>query len=337
MGTGRRREIDICKGILTVTMILCHCIQFFGNETEGVQKILADVINLATFSGFLFCFGYVSDIAYYRKEWKESAGKMLKNAVRLLAAFYISGIAYVAFVEQKIFRWDFITEVLFLEKFPGWSEFLASFAVLMLVGILAYPVLKRINVWILLGGILLSGVLCWIPYENVHNSWLALLVGSGDFTTFPVLQYFVYFVWGIWMCRKDKVWSKWIMLGTIGISSPCVVFWVRHGYLPERFPLSWMFLGGGSVLVYAYYLISVGLEKNHEKCKMISWIAAWLEKVGESSLYYLLLSNLLIFALDGSHFSFRSEGYAYGFFVVVILVISYLEWLREGKTKSIVK
>jgi len=81
MGTGRRREIDICKGILTVTMILCHCIQFFGNETEGVQKILADVINLATFSGFLFCFGYVSDIAYYRKEWKESAGKMLKNAV----------------------------------------------------------------------------------------------------------------------------------------------------------------------------------------------------------------------------------------------------------------
>ena len=87
MGTGRRREIDICKGILTVTMILCHCIQFFGNETEGVQKILADVINLATFSGFLFCFGYVSDIAYYRKEWKESAGKMLKNAVRLLAAF----------------------------------------------------------------------------------------------------------------------------------------------------------------------------------------------------------------------------------------------------------
>lgn len=127
------------------------------------------------------------------------------------------------------------------------------------------------------------------------------------------------------------------MLGAIGISSPCVVFWMRYGYLPERFPLSWMFLGGGSVIVYTYYLISAGLEKNHEKCKMISWIAAWLEKVGKSSLYYLLLSNLLIFALDGSHFSFRSEGYAYGFFVVVILVISYLEWLREGKTKSIVK
>ena len=91
------------------------------------------------------------------------------------------------------------------------------------------------------------------------------------------------------------------------------------------------------MIVYGYYLISAGVERVREKYKIFGQIAAWLEKVGKASLYYLLLSNIFLFALDGSHFSFRSEGYAYAFFVIVILVISYLEWLRDGKKKSIVK
>ena len=75
----RKREIDIQKGMLTVAMMLCHCIQFFGKEEYGLQKILVNLINLSTFSGFMFCFGYTNQIAYYRKEWKNSFGKMLKT------------------------------------------------------------------------------------------------------------------------------------------------------------------------------------------------------------------------------------------------------------------
>ena len=72
----RKREIDIQKGMLTVAMMLCHCIQFFGKEEYGLQKILVNLINLSTFSGFMFCFGYTNQIAYYRKEWKNSFGKI---------------------------------------------------------------------------------------------------------------------------------------------------------------------------------------------------------------------------------------------------------------------
>ena len=73
MTRGRNREIDICKGILTVTMILGHCIQFFGFEEQGVQKILVNVINLTTFSGFLFCFGFVSNLLIMRTEASKPA------------------------------------------------------------------------------------------------------------------------------------------------------------------------------------------------------------------------------------------------------------------------
>ena len=186
MAGERNRSVDICKGILTVTMILGHCIQFFGFEEEGLQKILVNVINLTTFSGFLFCFGFVGNLAYYEnRTFRRSAWKLAKNAARLLIAFYVSGIAYMAFVEDKIFRWDFITEILLLKRYPGWSEFLASFAAMMAAGILLYPLMKRMNGWILAGIAVVSGAACFLPYGEIHNSWLALLAVPGILPPFP--------------------------------------------------------------------------------------------------------------------------------------------------------
>lgn len=328
---GRRREIDICKGILTLTMILCHSIQFFGFEDKGLQSILAAIINLATFSGFLFCFGYAGNLAYYQKEWKQSVWKMGKNALRILIAFYISGLAYVILVQQKIFRWDFITEILLLKKFPGWSEFLASFAAVLLVGILLFPVLKRMNRWMMGAVVIISAVSCFLPYDRVHNSWLALFVGSRDFITFPVLQYGVFFAAGIWMCKKKIGWNLWILLGSIAASVPYLYIYLHDGYLPERFPPSVYFIGGGCVFVYLYYLLSIGLEKTREKNRVLEWIASYLEQTGRDSLHYLLMSNILIFALAGSHFSYRSENYAYAYFVIILLLISYLGQLKSKR------
>ena len=166
VSTGRKREIDILKGILTITMILCHSIQFFGVEKDPVQGLLVNVINLTTFSGFVFCFGYVGEMAYFQKSWPTAAKKMGKNVLRILIAFYLSGIAYVALVEGKIFRMDFIREVLFLQKYPGWSEFLVSFSAMLLIGIVCFPVFKRMNGKILILCALISSGFCFLPYER---------------------------------------------------------------------------------------------------------------------------------------------------------------------------
>ena len=119
----RKREIDIQKGMLTVAMMLCHCIQFFGKEEYGLQKILVNLINLSTFSGFMFCFGYTNQIAYYRKELEKQFWKNAENVCRMLIAFYISGIAYVALVEGKIFRWKFVAEVVMLKNIRAGRNF----------------------------------------------------------------------------------------------------------------------------------------------------------------------------------------------------------------------
>ena len=152
----RNQEIDIMKGLLTLAMILCHCLQFFGKEDAGIEKILVNVINLTTFSGFLFCFGFVCCLAYFQGDTKRGIAHMLRNMIRLLLAFYISGIAYMAFKEQKIFRKDFLWEILTLRRYPGWSEFLASFAAVLLAGAVLLPVLRKTNGWVVIAAALIS-------------------------------------------------------------------------------------------------------------------------------------------------------------------------------------
>lgn len=329
-GTGRRREIDILKGILTVTMILCHSIQFFGVEKDLIQGMLVNVINLTTFSGFIFCFGYVGELAYFQKSWGKAAKKMGKNILRILIAFYLSGIAYVALVEGKIFRTDFIREVLFLKKYPGWSEFLVSFSAMLLLGILCYPLFKKVDGKILILWVLLSGGLCFLPYDKISNSWMALFVGSRHFVTFPVLQYSFFFAAGIWFCRNKIRWKWQLLVLCACLEIPCFYCYMTTGYLPERFPVSVQYLFGGCLFVYLYYLLACFLEKL--QIGLVKKAIGYFERVGAESLYYLLFSNLLIFALDCSNFSFRSVGYGYIYFVVILLVIGYFRHiLSAGK------
>ena len=321
VSTGRKREIDILKGILTITMILCHSIQFFGVEKDPVQGLLVNVINLTTFSGFVFCFGYVGEMAYFQKSWQTAAKKMGKNVLRILIAFYLSGIAYVALVEGKIFRMDFIREVLFLQKYPGWSEFLVSFSAMLLIGIVCFPVFKRMNGKILILCALISGGFCFLPYERITNSWLALLVGSRHFVTFPVLQYSIFFAAGVWFCKNKIRWKWQLLVLCICLGIPCFYSYAQTGYLPERFPVSVWYLFGGCLFAYLYYVLACFLEK--VRGRIGKKVIGCFERIGAQSLFYLLFSNLMIFALDCSSFSFRSVGYGYTYFIVILLVTGY--------------
>lgn len=314
------------KGLLTVAMILCHCIQFFGNEGVGTQKQLVNLINLTTFSGFLFCFGYVSELAYYRKDFKTAAWKMGKNAVRMVIAFYISGLSYIALAERKTYQWQRVEAVLKLRVFPGWSEFLASFAAVLLIGIVLYPLMKRMNWKLFLAFLAASLAGCWlIPYGEIHNSYLALLIGSNDYVTFPVLQYGIFFAAGVWFSKEKISWEKKTLLGAILFGIPFFLYYEQHdSWLPGRFPPSVCFICGGIFGVYVYRLVSLLLAWLAEKNKIADIVMTSIENIGMNSMFYLILSNLLIFTVAGSNFTYRSIKFAYWYFGIVLCIIYFL-------------
>ncbi len=126
----RNVELDMFKLLLVVGMIAAHVFQLLynGDMYSRIVGKFSLFVNAITFSGFLFAFGCATQLAYLRKpKDKILRGKLMKNGVRLLLAFYLSGFAYTA----KNLSVIEAVKILCLWRIPGYSEFLLSFAMLM--------------------------------------------------------------------------------------------------------------------------------------------------------------------------------------------------------------
>lgn len=138
----RDRSIDMLKTLLVIGMILAHCIQLIGKPTPLTNAISTGV-NLITFSGFLFCFGYAVSIAYLGKSKDYVKNKIIRNCIELLIVYYISGISYELFVTKQLSLIK-LMKILILLHIPGYSEFLAGFFVLNLLTLIFFNQIVKI-------------------------------------------------------------------------------------------------------------------------------------------------------------------------------------------------
>jgi len=293
---GRESAIDLFKGLLVIGMVYGHSLQFFSDPAvyPNVQRII-DFVNLITFSGFVFSFGYVSQLAYYSKSLSRSAPRMLITALKTLLAFYISGLAFRLFHDGRLLEWDNIRPILLLEDIPGWSEFLVSFTYLMLLGLILFVPLSRLveRKWLAFAAAGLLLVSTWFPYEAVHEPQIGLLIGTRDFASFPPVQYFPYYLIGMLFARYRIGWD-WRVLAVAALAFGAFLWkLVGGGTLPERFPPSVYWIVGPALILYGYYLLSRLLAR-------YSRPFAPIEAMGRNVLAFLVLTNVLIFALKNN-------------------------------------
>lgn len=316
--------IDCFKGILTLQMILAHCFQFYSVlDSEKGWLFVTDYINLTTFSGFVFAFGYASYNAYIKKELKTGLKKILRNIVRLLIAFYISSFAFVIFIEGMFFRKDKILDILLIKRLAGWSEFIIAFAGVLVLTILLMKVLKSNNIKFLILISCISLISCSIPAKEVP-AILGIFIGGQGSAYYPVIPYYLYFIIGIYFVRNQVKFNPFV-LGTAILGTGYTVYsyiFVSKGW-PSRFPLSLAWLTGAMLFLYGYYLLSILIEKKR--------YFQWLGTIGKYSLYYLLMSNLIIFSLKRSIFYKLSVTYSLGLYVVILLIIWYTLGLVRGR------
>src|SRR5690625_5037399 len=185
----RDDSIDYLKGILVIGMVYTHVLQFFshGDFFPSIFYI-TEFFNLITFSGFVFCFGYVCQLAYYRKSFTQVFKNMFMTGLKVLIAFYISGIAFLIFVENQPMRMETIELVILFRSIPGWSEFLISFALIILIGLLLFNVVVWISNRLIIfwTTIILLLATTFINYDLIHSTYIALFIGTIHFPTFPV-------------------------------------------------------------------------------------------------------------------------------------------------------
>ncbi len=322
-------ELDYFKGILVIFMVLCHCIQFFGHEGEIVQGTITTIINLTTFSGFFFAFGYAHQLSYLDKDYKAVVGRMLIGTVKILIAYYISGICFYAFAKDMIYNPDTVLDVILFRAFPGWSEFLVSFVMLNLLVIIFFKLIKKANYVVLIIWAAVSVLLCFIPYEAVTSSVLSLFIGSTHFVTFPVLQYSVFYIAGVVVAKKGLKPNFKMFIISLIPTVAFIVYYAVGGHQPSRFPPHFLYIFGSALVLVFYFFVSYKLLRFKD-----TRVVKLLEQFGGDSLYYLLISNILIFALSGSSFSYRSFGYATISWIILLAVSVYIKTLVAKLNKN---
>ena len=115
------------------------------------------------------------------------------------------------------------------------------------------------------------------------------------------------------------------------LKHPCIWYCWKYNGLPGRFPPTALFIGGGALGVWIYHLLAGALGKI-KSVTIIGKPVEVLSFIGRNSLYYLLMSNLLIFAVAGSKFKYRANEYAYVFYFVLLAILTYLErQIRKNK------
>lgn len=268
-------------------MITAHCIQLLAFHPKSPAETISVFINLITFSGFMFAFGYGVGLSKRTKDW----GQRLWPVLLLLLATWVSELAFEMLVDRKTLTPDLLVSLLTLSRLYGWSEFLASFTVLYLIIAIARPVLVALGSnWLLL---VLAIAACFASTYVVVSQdipAMATIVGTRNFASFPVLAYLPWFLVGIAFARRPQLprWIEWA-LAAIGTGAFAYIVWRNGGELPERFPPSIIWVVGAALPLVIYLLIARGLARLP--------IPAGLLQPGRHVLAALLVSNLTIFAL----------------------------------------
>ena len=300
----RDRSVDLQRGILVVLMLYAHLLQFFG-DLQRFPSIHFWVmgISLLAFPAFVFCFGRTAALAYLKKPFRQALPRMGRTFGRCLAAFYVSGAAFRVLREHRPLEAETLRGILLLSDIPGWSEFLIAFALLMLSAILLFPLLRQLarRRWLWLPLSLPCALCCFLPYDRVTLPQLALLIGGKNLVTYPIVQYFPFFLAG--MAYADASFRERLGMGgaALAFSAAGLVRYVRHG-LPERFPPHWAWI------VLPCFAIALLTALCHGLCRLpgekywlpVEWLRRALCRLGGASLYYLVGSNLALFTLAGA-------------------------------------
>lgn len=289
-GPSRLSFLDIFKGLLVIIMLLDHVVKTnYPVNTFGLN-VITWVGDLSVFPGLLLSFGYVAQRVYFSDLDQIPTARILKTIARIFIAYFISAIMYRFIVDPGTMDLGILPGIITFADIPSYSEFFVTFGISLLIAfILVRPldfiVSSRYTFLIIIAIILLS---TFLPSEHIVSSQLGLLLGTREFTTFPVLQYSVFFLIGMRFAVRGHARDRWFILAGIGLLS--LTFFRFAVGPPERFPPSLVWILGSFSFAYTIYLIAHRIDRSR-------YPTGVFEFYGRHALATLLLSNLVLFIM----------------------------------------
>ncbi len=324
-GTGQRdNALDMMKGWLAALMVASHLTYAVPFEwKDGFNTY----VNLTTFSGFMFCFGYVCWKAYIEKDREDIAKRLGKGALKSLLAFYICGIGY--YVRGTVQDWE---SVILLQRLPGMTEFLFSFSLMYILILIFRGQLKKLSLENGIGISVISlAAIVIFPFEIITDPVMGSIFGTTSYYSFPLMAYLVYFIMGSLLAKYQVVFEKCLFLLTCVSTGTFFYFCRRNGTLPGRFPPTVWWILGGSLFIYIYYCIFKLISQKGMEIKPLVFM-------GRHTLVFLVVSDLLLFILWNNlidekiweTISVNRWGLRYLVYIVISFIVSWSGiWVNE--------
>lgn len=286
----RAHNIDLMKTLLVAGMILSHAFGLLSNKSY-LASVIIKYVNLITFSGFMFIYGYNVYNAYIIK----NKNIKIKNIVILLLSFWLCSMSYSYFIVQTYDINNYIS-ILRLSKISGYAEFLVTFIVLELLILFFKKGLKTIsdsNTYLVIA-IIISLVFTIVPPVNKDIPYLNIFIKTNSIS-FPLIPYLNLFFLGIYFAKNKPKYN-------LKLSMTLAIFTAIHysldvfDYSP-RMPISLTYVLGSYMFVYLYYYFTKYIYSRKRICNILNKINI----IGKNSLYSLVISNIILFIIANIH------------------------------------
>ncbi|MCE5239894.1 acyltransferase [bacterium] len=311
--------IDVFKGLLVLGMIYGHAACLLGVREVSVARAVMGILSVFTFPGFLFCFGYATDLAYLSRPLGQVWRRLLVTGLRILLAFYISAACFRLLVSETVLSPAVLGRIVTLSDVAPYSEFLIAFALYMLLALVCFKPIRALLerpplFWGLMVALLGTTL---IPYDRIRSVHLGLLIGTAATPTYPVVQFAPYFLIGAFFHRHQlRVSGRVVALSAI-CSSVLTTFYLSTHAIPSNYPPSLVWVLGAPLALCLVYRASDALAARR------GVVRDAILRFGQNALFGLLASNLMLFALERVWPGHQLQPAGYVIVAVALIVVIY--------------
>jgi fucose 4-O-acetylase-like acetyltransferase len=282
--------LDVLKGLLILRMVFAHARLRFNLDMSWLASS-EWIFQVTVFSGLFFAFGYGTYKAYLEKG-EPPRRHIIYNIIKILLAYVLCGFVYGVF-QLHVLSLQFMISLVRLDFLFYGSEFLLTY-VIVLILLLIVPNFFRVVTrkdaifWPVIAGLLFTTL---IDYSQIKSISLGVLIGTETASSFPVVQYLPLYLLGIYLAQRRNHFSKFIFAGSI--VSIIVLFIAHKNGLVGRFPPTFYWIFGSLGMSYLLFLFSHFIAR-------VNFLQKPLADVGRHALYWLVMSNLIIYTMSNT-------------------------------------
>jgi hypothetical protein len=318
----RDQSVDVLRGWAILLMMVSHAIFFRYGLGSGLLNTVLNFANTFCYITFLFTFGVGIYHSMIASRWDITRrAKIQKRILLLLLLYYVVGTISL-WSYYPLSDWNIsmlISEslrIITFRYYASFTEYIPTFVVLMVIFYFIRTWLgDNLRVWFSDTKIMIVLALTLLLHFGANGLshfitsvplYLRPLIGSTTTFDFPILQYLIVVVLGIWSAswveKKDTSRSKTIAIGYALLVLSLVIkssfnYSTLLGWIPTwinsplRWPPSLSFIISGLASTYLFWIVSQLMIM----VPFFNLLSRFLLYLGQRSIGFLIYHLLLLF------------------------------------------